>query len=102
MRIPRVQSFQDALRVYYGNLTLGNKEIRQIFGNVGSAKAVELKKLARERMRERNIPSFVPYEVNTVAAFEAWGINVEMLEKGYQKLKRLGIAEERYRSAANP
>ena len=53
--------------------------------------AAKLKAVARERMREENCPTYNARYVNTECAFEAWGIDVKRLEKGLEKIERLGL-----------
>ena len=48
-RVPKIRSLEAALAVYYDNIFIGNKEIRELFisksgGNIGVTKIAELKK----------------------------------------------------------
>lgn len=38
VRVPQIADLKTAIDIYYNNLTLGNKEIRQLFGKVGDFK----------------------------------------------------------------
>lgn len=89
INIPPISSVESALDTYYKYPQLGNKEIRLVFGQIGSAKVCELKKLAREKMFEQGQLLLNDKMVNTDAAFTAWGIDVADLEKRLSKLKRM-------------
>ena len=87
VRIPQVVSAKDALKLYYTKFELRNADIRALFGErLGTARIAKLKALARDEMRERNVPCLDDYAVNTDCAFTAWGINVDRLESSYAKL----------------
>ena len=68
---------------------LGNKEIKLIFGQIGSAKICELKVLAREKMKEQNQPLWNNKTVNTDSAYQALGLNIGDLERRYAKIKKM-------------
>lgn len=89
INIPMITSIETALDTYYKYPQLGNKEIKQIFGRIGSSKICELKKLARDKMQDMDQPLWNNKTVNTDAAFIAWGIDVQLLEKRYAKLKKM-------------
>ena len=91
MYIPTITSIETALKIYYENAELGNKEIITLFGNRSTATVSKLKKLVRTEMIKNDIPSFSAYKVNTKVAFETWGIDITDLEKRLNKLKELSL-----------
>lgn len=93
VRIPQLVNISEAIRIYYTKRELRNADIKMLFGNVGTARIVKLKDLARDAMREQDVPTLDNMAVNTNCAFDAWGIDINELEKNYSKLKRLGLQE---------
>ena len=91
MYIPTITSIDNALRIYYENSEIGNKEIRFLFGNRSTATILKLKKLVKIEMIKRNIPTFSANKINTVVAYDVWGINVIDLEKRRKKIKELSL-----------
>jgi hypothetical protein len=78
-----------ALRIYFEKPRIGTKEIRELFSPIGTSKITELKNKAREIMKQRDIPPFDAYTIDTDCAYKAWGLDPVELEKRYQKLKKL-------------
>lgn len=93
MRIPQIASVKKAAEIYYKNLTLSSKDIGELFGGIGHDKIAQLKRIAKEQMEKDGIPSYNAFDVSTIAAFKAWGIDVEELTKRYQTAKRLRLGE---------
>ena len=91
MNIPSITSIDDALRIYYTHSELGNKEIASLFGRRSSATVARLKRIAKDEMCRREIPSYGANRVNTKIAFEVWGIEVGDLEKRMKKMKELNL-----------
>jgi hypothetical protein len=91
MNIPTVIGIENALKVYYSNSELSNKEIITLFGKRSSATISRLKHLAKDEMTARNILSYGANRVNTVVAFEVWGIDIKDLEKRMKKIKELNL-----------
>lgn len=96
VRIPKLRDIETAIQIYYSNLELDNENIRKIFitqrgGELSSATIASLKDLARKEMRERDIPVYNGYRVNTEVAYETWGINISDLENRYKKLQKLKL-----------
>ncbi len=89
VRIPQVRSIEGAVRLYYEKSELTNSDIKQLFDVHSSATIMKLKNLARERMTERNIPIWNAQNVNTAAAYEAWGLSIDDLEQRLRKLREL-------------
>jgi len=91
MNIPRITSIDEALKIYYSNAEIGNKEIISLFGRLSSATISRLKKTVKEEMNRRNTYSYGNYKVNTGIAFDIWGIDVVDLEKRRNKLRDLNL-----------
>ena len=89
VRIPQISSIETALKLYYQKTELNNSEIRELFGEISNATIWRLKRLAKEKMVERDIPSWNAQCVNTTAAYVAWGLDIEDLEHRYKKLKEI-------------
>lgn len=89
MRIPKIASIQEAVEIYYRNLTLGNKEINALFGGIGSDKISELKKVARAQMEADSIPNYNGFDVSTISAYKAWGLDINDLTNRYRIMKKV-------------
>lgn len=87
-----ITDIDTALRIYYQKPEIGCKEIKELFNVTSSTTISKLKNAARDKMSEKNIKTFGQYSVNTEAAYEAWGIDVENLTRRRKKLKELGLA----------
>ena len=91
VRIPQLVDLREAIRIYYTKRELRNADIRALFGEIGTARLSKLKDLARDAMRESNVPTLDDMAVNTDCAFQVWGIDITTLEKNFSKLKKLGL-----------
>lgn len=91
MYIPSITSIETALKVFYENAEIGNKEIKDLFGNRSSATISRLKKLVKVEMIKRDMPTFNAYKINTVIAYDVWGIDINDLEKCMKKIKELSL-----------
>jgi len=91
MYIPTITSIENALKIYYENAEIGNKEITNLFGNRSSATISKLKNIVKSEMIKREIPTFSAFKVNTVVAFDVWGIDVIDLESRMKKIKELSL-----------
>ena len=91
MNIPPITGIEDALRIYYSNSELGNKEITALFGRRSTATISRLKRVAKDEMTARNILSYGANKVNTAVAYEVWGIDVKDLERRMKKIKELNL-----------
>ncbi|MBD5111439.1 MAG: hypothetical protein HDT42_02725 [Ruminococcaceae bacterium] len=89
VRIPPITSLKTAIELYYSRTELGNADIEELFGKHSTATVSRLKRKARQKMVELNIPSWNGNRVNTEAAFESWGLNITDLERRYKKLQEL-------------
>ena len=91
MRIPTITSIENALKIYYENTEVGNKEIKILFGSCSTATISKLKKRVKEEMIKKEVYSFSAYKVNTTIAYDVWGIDITDLEKRLYKLKELSL-----------
>ena len=91
MNIPPISSIDNALKIYYNNSEIGNKEITVLFGRRSSATISRLKKIAKSEMYKKDIPLFCMNKINTAIAFNTWGIDVTDLEKRRNKIKELNL-----------
>lgn len=89
VRIPQITDLGAAIRLYYERIELSNTDIEILFGKHSSSTVAGLKAMARDKMRENNIPCWNAQRVNTEAAYSAWGLSIDDLERRYQKLKQL-------------
>lgn len=78
-----------AVRMYYERIELSSADIMKLFGVKSSQTVAKLKNIARKLMLERDRKSWSPYNVNTVIAYEAWGLDISDLERRRTKLARL-------------
>lgn len=92
LNIPSITSIENALKIYYSNSELGNKEITALFGQRSSATISRLKKIAKAEMNNRNILSYGANKVNTTVAFDVWGLDIKDLEKRMKKIKELDLS----------
>ena len=92
VRIPQIASIETAIRIYYEKIELKNADIMELFGmNLSRGKIVKMKEAAKEIMDEENILSYDATAVNTDAAYRAWGLNIDDLERRLKKLKAYGL-----------
>jgi len=91
MYIPAITGIDNALKIYYSNSEIGNKEIKELFGSLSSATVSKLKHIVKDEMCNRNILAFGLNKVNTNVAYDVWGIDINDLEKRLKKLKELAL-----------
>lgn len=89
VRIPQLVSIETAIRLYYSRIELSNSDIRELFGKLGSATVVKLKKKARQVMQERGRMAWNAQLVNTEDAFTAWGLDIADLERRHKKIQSM-------------
>lgn len=95
VRIPQIVSIEDAIRIYYERIELTNNDIKAIFGtDHGSATFAKLKRKAREVMAQENTPVWNAAYVNTEAAYKAWGLDINDLERRWKKLQALNAMKD--------
>lgn len=88
VRIPQITDIETAIQLYYERLELSNADIEILFGKHSSSTVAGLKAIARDKMRENNVPCWNAQRVNTEAAYLAWGLSIDDLERRYRKLKQ--------------
>ena len=91
VRVPRIASVEAAVKIYLSKPYLGNAELRELFGGIGSTTCVKLKDLAREMMDERGLMSYNATTVNTKAAYDAWGLDIAELKMNLRELQKYGF-----------
>ena len=91
MYIPSIISIKNALKVFYENGEIGNKEIMSLFGNRSTATISRLKRLVKAEMIKKGVPTFNANKVNTAIAYDVWGINISDLENRMKKIKELSL-----------
>lgn len=89
VRIPQITSIPIAIRLFYEKTELTNNDIKTLFGQHANSTINGLKKLARQQMVEDNVIVWNAQRVNTVAAYKAWGLDIDDLERRNEKLKQL-------------
>lgn len=89
VNIPEITSFKTALDIYYTRLQLNNSDIAELFGNHAQSTISALKRVARDYMIENNIMFYNSRDVNTKAAYAAWGLDVTKIESLYRKSKEI-------------
>lgn len=93
VRIPQVESIPNALSLYYTKTELASADIRFLFGQISDSKIQKMKHSVKIAMKDNNIPNLDCYCINTKIAYKVWGIDIEELERRYNKLKKLGLQE---------
>lgn len=89
-RIPKLKSIKRAIEIFWLNLELRSKEIKELFGCSNNT-AKRLKNIAMEYITENGVVIWDKGRVNTKAAFIAWGLDIKDLERRQKKLEELGV-----------
>ena len=76
----QIKDIETAVRIFYTYPDLGTKQVQELY-DCGRSKAAELKAIARKLQDEKGIVKYSSSTVNTRCAYEAWGIDIEDLEK---------------------
>lgn len=76
-----------AIDIYYRFTEIGNAEIMRLF-DCKKGTAQKLKTKAREKMAIEGKRTFVKGAVDTVTAYEAWGINIEVYKERFIQLNK--------------
>ena len=80
------------LRIYYQYNELSNALINEVFGGrIAKSTVTRLKKRAKEKEIELGKKTCNCFTVNTEAAYAAWGLDVNDLERRRKKLQQLGL-----------
>ena len=91
MYIPSITSIENALKIYYENVEIGNKEIIFLFGNHSSATISKLKKCVKQEMNKKGISNYCANKVNTEVAYEVWGLDINNLKTRFKELSILDL-----------
>jgi len=91
INIPPITSIDNALKIYYNHNELTNREISILFGKLSSSTLAKLKKSVKIEMANQNKPSYRANSINTILAYQIWGIDVADLENRKKKLKDLDL-----------
>lgn len=91
-RVPQVAGLEEAVRMYYERIELSTGDIRVLFA-CSQPTATRLKAIAKKKMDEDNVPCWNARNVNTEAAYAAWGLEIESLEKRLKRLRQLKMAQ---------
>ncbi len=82
-------NLKNAIRLYYNNIELSNKDIKEMFAEtLGTYRIQALKRVAREKSIENSTLIWDARKVNTKDAFKAWGLDIEDLERRLTKLTK--------------
>lgn len=92
MKVKRIADIDTALYIYYRYPEISNKEIKELFGGLGSAALTKYKKAVQGEQIKQNVKTSQLYTINTEVAYKVWGIDVAELEKRRDKLKKLGLS----------
>jgi len=93
MRGIKVTDPSVAVRLYYANITLDKADINELFGRaddpMSSSTLWKLRNQVKQFLldnpgHQKHNPTH--YGVNTAAAFAAWGLDIEDLERRHKKL----------------
>lgn len=87
-----ILNIEAAIRAYYGNGYIGNAEIREIFGPLGSGTISKMKRAVREEEARQGVPIVVLNHLNVRVAYEVWGIDIDELVRNRKKLIALNLA----------
>lgn len=92
-RVPKISSIETALYIFNANDTLGNSEISELFDIKSRATIGNLKRMAFDLMEKRGVPQTNPVLVDTDTAYDAWGLDVNVMEKKLKKLMSLKLMQ---------
>lgn len=92
MKVKPFVSISEAIRIYYTYPEIGNKEIRELFGNLSNSTIWHYKQAVCEAQIKNDVKTSQKNAVNTEVAYEVWGIDIADLERRRKKLKELGIS----------
>lgn len=92
MRIKRITSLDTAIRLYYENDELDNRDIIELFEPMAESTIAKMKNAVLEEMTKRGTVRHRRHTVNTEVAYEVWGLDIASLERRWAKLQKLGLA----------
>ncbi len=83
-----------AVRIYYEKLSLSNQDIKAIFSVKADSTAVEIKKEVVKHFVGTDInPINHNNRLDTERAFEAWGLDINNLERRLKKIRKLDLMQ---------
>ena len=82
-----------AVSIYYTRISLGGQEIRDIFGIKSGATVTRLKKEVIKYFADKDINPVhsLTNRLDTARAYEAWGLDIEELEKRFKKIQKYNL-----------
>lgn len=92
IKIAIVTDIRKAVELYYSRAQLNSNDVSELFGGVSKSTVCHLKQSARNLMKEKGLPIWDSKHVETKAAYEAWGLDIDDLEYRYKKLISLGLS----------
>lgn len=92
MRLKVQADIKTVIRIYYENPEIGNKEIKELFGEVAKSTIARLKNVVLKEMAAQGILRFSHYCINTKVAYKVWNIDIDDYEKRMAKLNKLNLA----------
>lgn len=90
IRLPRIKSIRDAVEIYYTMDSMNTADIMRLFGCCAT-KARDIKRPVQLAMKERRILPRTQGCVSTEVAYEIWGIDIQALERRFQKAEKFGF-----------
>ena len=88
MNIPAIAGVEVAVKLYYEKIALTSKDITTLFPHISKTTVQRLKELARDTAAEHNLMQFSSKSVLTEPAYEAWGLNIDALERRLAKIRK--------------
>ncbi len=89
VRVPQINNVETAVLTYYAKVSLSNKDIKDLFGNISSSTVYKLKLKAKAQQEEDERMSYNSSTVDTESAYKAWGLDIDELERRLTKLRKL-------------
>lgn len=89
VRVPQINNVETAVLTYYAKVSLSNRDIKDLFGNISSSTVYKLKLKAKAQQEEDERMSYNSSTVNTESAYKAWGLDIDELERRLTKLRKL-------------
>lgn len=92
VRVPQITDLKTAIELYLKKSELTSNDILTLFGgNICKDTVMKLKNVARDKMEENHVRVWNTSCVNTAAAYEAWGLDIDDLKHRLQELRALGL-----------
>ena len=88
--VPPVADAAYAIVCFYSKNQLTSSDLMRIFDRSRSF-CCQLIGRTRDVLEKEGIPLWSLGAVSTVAAYQAWGIDIKHLEKGLKRLQELGL-----------